>query len=183
MSRIVYFSGVLVTISAVDDPIPVRVLSPVVSHEDWYSVCIKMHFFVVSQDTVFPASPPSTGHCVFLHLAMLQTSRWLYRTHCRDTLRALAFISKSGSLMTCVRQRMTDSISQTLPSLLGKECEFPFKQNVSCFMINCHVCCSRSSMHTTDCSRNKEVKQQKQEGGWCLERGNILCQARKAGLW
>ena len=34
MSRIVYFSGVLVTISAVDDPIPVRVLSPVVSHED-----------------------------------------------------------------------------------------------------------------------------------------------------
>ena len=85
--------------------------------------------FTFSHDTYFPASQQSTGRCVFLHRAMLQMSRWLYRTHCRGTLRALALVSKSGSLMTCVRQTMTDFMCQTLPSLLGKEHELPFKQN------------------------------------------------------
>jgi len=39
----------------------------------------------------------------------------------------------------------------------------------------CRVSCSRSSMNKTDCTRKKTSKQQKQEEGWCLERGNILC--------
>jgi hypothetical protein len=30
---------------------------------------------------------------------------------------------------------MTDSICQTLPSLFGKDCELPFKQNGGYFMI------------------------------------------------
>jgi len=130
-STIVHFSVVLVTVSAGDDSFPVCVLSPV----DWHSLCITMHFFTFSQDTVVLATQPSTGRCVLLHLAMLQMSRWLYRTHCRDTPRALALVSKSGSLMTCVRQRMTDCICQTLPSLLGKECELLFKQNGGYFMM------------------------------------------------
>jgi hypothetical protein len=93
--------------------------------------------FIFSQYTMFPASRPSTGRCVFLHRAMLQMSRWLYRTHCRDTRRAPALVSKSGSLMTCVRQRMTDFICQTLPSLLGKEFELLFKKMA---VISCCSC-------------------------------------------
>jgi hypothetical protein len=89
--------------------------------------------FTFSQHTLYPASRPSTGRCVFLHRAMLQMSRCLYRTHCRDTPRALALVSMSGSLMTCVRQRMTDYICQSLPSLLGKEREMPFIYNVVLF--------------------------------------------------
>jgi hypothetical protein len=127
------------------------VLSPV----HWHSLCTVMHFFTFSQDTFFPTSRPSTGRCVFLHRAMLQMSRWLFRIFFRDTLRALALVSKSGSLMTCVRQRMTDSICRTLPSLLGKECELLFKQNGVYFMINSHVSCSRSSLYTRDCTRKK----------------------------
>jgi hypothetical protein len=90
--------------------------------------------FTFSQDTLFPASRSSTGRCVFLHRAMLQMSRWLYPTHCRDTPRVLALVSMSGSQMTCVRQRMTDYICQTLPSLLGKERELPFIHNGGYFM-------------------------------------------------
>ena len=114
-----------------DDSFPAFVLSPV----DWHLLCITMNFFTFSQDFISFTSRPSTGGCVFLHRATLQMSRWLYRTHCRDTPKALVLVSKSGSLMTCVRQRMTESICQTLPSLLGKEYELLFRQNGGYFMI------------------------------------------------
>jgi len=140
-----------VTITAGDDSFPVCLLCPV----DWPSLCITMHFFTFSKDNMFPATMPSTGRCVFQHHAMLQMSRWLYRTHCRDTPRALALISKSGSLMTCVRQRMTDSICQTLPSLLGKECELLFKQNGGCFIIYLPCELLKKEHDKTDSTRKK----------------------------
>ena len=80
--------------------------------------------------------------------------------------------------------RVTDDVSdrgwQTPSAKLYHHC---WVRSVSCCsnkmvvvsLFTCHVSCSRRSMTKQIVLERKQGKQQKQEEGWCLERGNILC--------